>query len=288
MAYIGQVPVPQSTERRVEITATSGQTSFSVGTYAVGFADFLLNGIRLQSDDVTATDGTTATLASGAAAGDVLTMVARTQTTDGSAGFATTSEVQGTHTTGSITSGTTALTVASATGISTGDYVVGEGITPGTIVSAGGGTTSLTLSANAGATLSSDPVGFYKSNKVLSPGLVAGGLCRAWVKFNSAGTILSSFNITGVTDEGGSYHEAEYTVNFVSGTMPDADYVITGAGQSPATQAWHMSVFGIDPDVDPTASACRITFRTIINDSSNSPEIALDTEPDLGCVAFFR
>jgi hypothetical protein len=81
MAYIGQVPVPQSTENRVEITATSGQTSFTVGTYAVGFVDFYLNGVRLQNADVTATDGTTVTLASGAAAGDVLTMIARTQAT---------------------------------------------------------------------------------------------------------------------------------------------------------------------------------------------------------------
>lgn len=219
MAYIGQVPVPQSTERRVEITATSGQTSFSVGTYAVGFADFYLNGVRLETADVTATDGTTVTLASGAAAGDVLTMVARTQTTDGSAGFASTSEVQGTHTTGSITTGTTALTVASATGISTGDYVVGEGITPGTTVSAGGGTTSLTLSANAGATLSSDPVSFYKSNKVLSPGLVAGGLCRAWVNFDGVNqTIRSSFNISSI-----SYATGDYTINFAT-AMPDANY----------------------------------------------------------------
>ena len=239
MAYIGQVPVPQSTERRVEITATSGQTSFSVGSYAVGFADFLLNGVRLQSGDVTATDGTTATLASGAAAGDVLTMVARTQTTDGSAGFATTSEVQGTHTTGSITSGTTALTVASATGISTGDYVVGEGITPGTIVSAGGGTTSLTLSANAGATLSSDPVSFYKADKVLSPGLVSGGLCRAWVNFNGTGTVAirASYNVSSITDLG----TGDYRINLTT-AMPDANYCALIIAEDPPSGSNLMSV----------------------------------------------
>lgn len=220
MSYIGQVPVPQSTEHRVEITATSGQTVFTVGTYAVGFVDFYLNGVRLQNADVTATDGTTVTLASAAAAGDVLTMIARTQTTDGSAGFATTAEVQGTHTTGSITSGAAALTVASATGISTGDYVVGEGITPGTTVSAGGGTTSLTLSANAGATLSSDPVSFFKADKVLSPGLVAGGLCRAWARIESNGTITGSYNVSSVSASGGSY-----TVNF-STDMPDTNYSV--------------------------------------------------------------
>lgn len=227
MSYIGQVPVPQSTEHRVEITATSGQTVFTVGTYAVRFVDFYLNGVRLQNADVTATDGTTVTLASAAAAGDVLTMIARTQTTDGSAGFASTSEVQGTHTTGSITSGAAALTVASATGISTGDYVVGEGITPGTTVSAGGGTTSLTLSANAGATLSSDPVSFYKADKVLSPGLVAGGLCRAWVNFNGTGTVAirKSFNVSSISDNG----TGDYAVNFAT-AMPDANYASVAHG----------------------------------------------------------
>jgi len=137
-----------------------------------------------------------------------------------SAAYATTSEVQGTHTTGSITSGTTSLTVASGSGISNGDYVVGEGIAPGTTVSSGGGTTSITLSANAAATLSSDPVSFYTANKALSPGLVAGGLCRAWARVQSNGTIIGSNNVSSVTASSGSY-----TVNF-SNAMPDTNYSV--------------------------------------------------------------
>jgi hypothetical protein len=141
-----------------------------------------------------------------------------------SAAYATTSEVQGTHTTGSITSGTTSLTVASGSGISNGDYVVGEGITPGTTVSSGGGTTSITLSANAAATLSSDPVSFYTANKALSPGLVAGGLCRAWVNFDGTGTVAinAAHNVSSITDNGGS---GDYTVNY-STNMPDDKYSI--------------------------------------------------------------
>lgn len=140
-------------------------------------------------------------------------------------GYASTSEVQGTHTTGTVTSGTTSLTVASGSGISDGDYVVGEGITPGTIVSSGGGTTSITLSANAGATLSTDPVGFYKADKVLSPGLVAGGLCRAWVNFNGTGTVAirASYNVASITDNG----TGDYTINFAT-AMPDANYCAVG------------------------------------------------------------
>lgn len=139
--------------------------------------------------------------------------------------YASQSEVFGTHTTGSITSGTTSLTVASGTGISDGDYVTGEGIAPGTTVSSGGGTTSITLSANASATLSSDPVAFYKSNKVLSPGLVAGALCRAWVNFNGTGTVAirASGNVSSITDNG----TGDYTVNFTT-AMPDAKYSLVG------------------------------------------------------------
>jgi len=135
--------------------------------------------------------------------------------------YSTFSAKDGTHTTGTITSGTTALTVASGSGISNGDYVVGEGITPGTTVSSGGGTTSITLSANANTTLSSDPVAFYSATKLLTPGLVGGQLCRAWVNFNgtSTVTIRASYNVSSITDNG----VGDYTVNFTT-AMSDANY----------------------------------------------------------------
>lgn len=147
--------------------------------------------------------------------------------------YASTSEVQGTHTTGTITSGTTSLTVASGSGISNGDYVVGEGIVPGTTVSSGGGTTSITLSANAAATLSSDPVSFYTANKSLSPGLVAGGLCRAWVNFNGTGTVAirAAHNVSSITDNGGL---GNYTVNLAT-AMPDAHYAVSFNGYNSDT-----------------------------------------------------
>jgi hypothetical protein len=134
--------------------------------------------------------------------------------------FATTSEVKGTHTTGTVTSGTTSLTVASATGIVAGMFVVGEGITPGTTVSSIASTT-VTLSANAGATLSSDPVSFYSASKVITPATVGGMLCRAWVNFNGTGTVAirASYNVSSITDNG----TGDYTVNFTT-AMVDANY----------------------------------------------------------------
>ena len=63
------------TSSRNVYTATAAQTDFSA-TYDIGFVDVYLNGIKLkETDDFTATDGTTVTLTSGAAAGDIVDIV---------------------------------------------------------------------------------------------------------------------------------------------------------------------------------------------------------------------
>jgi hypothetical protein len=53
-------------------TATSGQTTFSVPSYTVGYIDVYRNGVKLGTADFTATSGTTVVLASGATAGDLV------------------------------------------------------------------------------------------------------------------------------------------------------------------------------------------------------------------------
>ena len=57
---------------QTEFTATSGQTTFSVPSYTVGFIDVYRNGALLGSADFTATNGTTVVLAAGASAGDLV------------------------------------------------------------------------------------------------------------------------------------------------------------------------------------------------------------------------
>jgi len=58
-----------------DLTATAGQTVFaSAGSYTVGFVSVFRNGSRLGNADFTATNGTTITLATGAAAGDLITI----------------------------------------------------------------------------------------------------------------------------------------------------------------------------------------------------------------------
>jgi len=230
MSYIGSVPTPAGTETRQEFTATASQTTFATSGYVTGnFISVYLNGVRLSSgSDFTATNGTDVVLTTGAAAGDLLAVEMRNSLADIGAGFASRAEVTGTNTTGTISSGSNSLTVASATGINVGDFVVGEGIAPGTTVSAISGTT-VTLSGVVGAALSTDPVAFYIANKALSPGLISGQLCRAWVNFDGTSTdaIRASFNVSSITDNGGA---GDYTVTFTT-AMPDANYAYALSGR---------------------------------------------------------
>jgi hypothetical protein len=66
------------TTARQTFTATAGQTTFTVtGGYDAGFADVYLNGVKLvNGTDVTVTSGTDVVLATGAAAGDSVDVIA--------------------------------------------------------------------------------------------------------------------------------------------------------------------------------------------------------------------
>jgi len=71
------------TAQRYNYTATAAQTTFTGAdtagntlAYDAGYADVYLNGVRLSAADITITSGTSVVLASGAAAGDILDVVA--------------------------------------------------------------------------------------------------------------------------------------------------------------------------------------------------------------------
>ncbi len=57
-----------------EFTATASQTTFTPPSYNVGFINVYLNGVLLASTDYTASNGTTVVLATGASAGNILTV----------------------------------------------------------------------------------------------------------------------------------------------------------------------------------------------------------------------
>ena len=77
--YIGTQPVPQATQTRDSFTCTAGQTTFATGGYTPQFLDVYLNGIFLNNGtDYTASNGSDVVLTTGAAADDLLEVVAYT------------------------------------------------------------------------------------------------------------------------------------------------------------------------------------------------------------------
>jgi hypothetical protein len=73
--YLGAIPVPQATQNRESFTASADQTSFATAGYTVGFVDTFLNGVRLNTADFTATNGSDIVLAANAAVNDILDVI---------------------------------------------------------------------------------------------------------------------------------------------------------------------------------------------------------------------
>lgn len=78
MSYIGNSPGVASQRVETAFTATSNQTVFTPSSgYTLGYCDVYQNGVKLvNGDDYTASDGVTVTLATGAASGDSIVIVA--------------------------------------------------------------------------------------------------------------------------------------------------------------------------------------------------------------------
>ena len=75
--YIGTVPVPQATQVSQKFTATAGQTTFTTVGFTSGFVVVRLNGVKLvPSVDYSDTDGVNIVLTAGAAADDILEILA--------------------------------------------------------------------------------------------------------------------------------------------------------------------------------------------------------------------
>jgi hypothetical protein len=78
MGSRADIIITEGVYKKTQFTATAAQTNFTIATgYTVGFVDVYLNGIRLVvADDFTATDGSTIILATAAASGDSVEVVA--------------------------------------------------------------------------------------------------------------------------------------------------------------------------------------------------------------------
>ena len=81
--YIGNAPVPQSTQTRQTFVATSGQTTFTTIGFVDKFLDVFLNGVKLvYGTDFTTSGGNQVVLTSGASTSDTLDVVLYTADAD--------------------------------------------------------------------------------------------------------------------------------------------------------------------------------------------------------------
>lgn len=70
----GLVSIPNTVKTNIRSVATDNQTTFNVN-YTIGYLDVYLNGIKLDSTEFTATDGTSVVLTEGASENDVLEFI---------------------------------------------------------------------------------------------------------------------------------------------------------------------------------------------------------------------
>lgn len=109
------------------------------------------------------------------------------------------------------------------------------------------------------------------------------GIAKAWVTWNSSGTILKAFNVSSITVRG----TGQWTVNFTT-AMPDANYSMTSAAAYGPTYPNSGGIFvSFNWDgtngVAPTTSSCQInTVRGTFTGGDASYFNSART-----CVAFF-
>jgi hypothetical protein len=120
------VDVPGGTYTRTTITATAGQTSFTAN-YTVNYVQVYVNGILLNSADYTATTGTTVVLASAAAAGDIVDVLAINIGT-----FTGGVTITGTPTNGQIATWTGSTSIQGTTILPTANGGTGASLSPTT------------------------------------------------------------------------------------------------------------------------------------------------------------
>jgi hypothetical protein len=122
----GNVTPATGTYTRTTITATAGQTSFTAN-YTVNYVQVYVNGILLNSADYTATTGTTVVLASAAAAGDIVDVLAINIGT-----FTGGVTITGTPTNGQIATWTGSTSIQGTTILPTANGGTGASLSPTT------------------------------------------------------------------------------------------------------------------------------------------------------------
>ena len=252
-------------------TTTAGFVNAGISTLGDATASTLV--ISGVSTFTTVKVGTAATIDS---SGINVTGVITTSQLSGGC-LATIDNMSGIHTLGVTTAASTSITLRhpnQTSNISNGDFVVGTGITVGTTVSAGAGTSSLTLSLPVGINSTANRLAFYKHDKIVTPAIIGGQLCRVWVNFSGTDTVFirSSYNVSSITDN----DVGDYTVNFTT-AMPDSNYspsaVISLTSSASNNYAYGIKSTGTTSITNMTTSSYR--FKTGWSNNNQLDDAAL-------------
>jgi hypothetical protein len=195
-------------------TATSGQTTFNVPSYTVGYIDVYRNGVKLGTADYTATSGTSVVLASGATAGDLVETVSFFVSSVLNAIPAVAGAVNSNYIANDVTINFADGSASTPSITNNGDTNTGIFFPAAdTIAFAEGGVEQMRLNS----------AGDLQMNSGYGSVATAYG-CRAWVNFNGTGTVAirASGNVSSITDNG----TGNYNVNFTN-AMPDVNYSVT-------------------------------------------------------------
>jgi len=214
--YIGTQPVPQATQTRDSFTATSGQTSFATGGYTPNFLDVYLNGVKLSAADYTATNGSDVVLASGAATGDILEVVAFTTFNSASSSIDDNGNA-------------TAITIDSSENvmINTTDSSLFNNTTGGGFMSASTGRTDMAREANVVTTMNrtgnsdGDILEFRKDGTVV--GSIGVNTDRVYLATTSKGVCIDQSAARMIpTDASGNTNDADMDLGQSNGRWKDA------------------------------------------------------------------
>jgi hypothetical protein len=218
----GNVTPATGTYIRTTFTASGGQTSFTAN-YTVNYVQVYVNGILLNSADYTATTGTTVVLASAAAAGDIVDVLAINIGT-----FTGGVTITGTPTNGQIATWTGSTSIQGTTILPTANGGTGASLSPttagNTIFSTDGTNWSSTQKIVQGTSISTATTSFtgltVGVSTTLTASIVTGTIQVGQVIAGTgltAGTTITALG-TG-TGGAGTYTISPASTGTVSGTI---------------------------------------------------------------------
>ena len=157
-----------------------------------------------------------------------------------------------------ILNGTERLRIASAGQIGIGGANYG---TSGQVLTSAG-----TAAAPSWTTITTTPAAGSITFPMLSTSSTAtdnaaSRTAKAWVNFNGTGTVAirASFNVSSITDNG----PGEYTINFVSGALADADYVCVCGVDTDTATTGDGTTFGLVTSGTKTTTALQVCNKNL-------------------------